>query len=253
MPMETYSLLQESLDQTIGLTALEEASDAVRSVARADCIRLLREKSGIFMSNMDRDEALAFQAALKAHHFSTSVVADRDLPVLHESFQIQRIDLKDEVLVLTDSMGRVRTRPLTDLVFLASGYINRIMCKTEWHQHLDFSRAEGRGGGMPRLVNEREYREENELEFRLDFFFWAEPNRLHAALASETAIFFQGRPVRLKTVDALNGLLSSMGNLLPPERLNSGLRVPESCGVYPGFQSYEKEIRWHFHRLKSLT
>lgn len=35
-PMETFSLLRESLDQVIGLGALEEASDAVRSVGRAD-------------------------------------------------------------------------------------------------------------------------------------------------------------------------------------------------------------------------
>ena len=168
--METFSLLQISLDQVIDRRALEDASMAV---ARADCARLQRELFGIVVSGLPHPEALAFHAELARRDFPAEVVADRDLPVLHESFQIQRIERRGEVLVLTDSMGRERVRPLTDLVFLAGGFFNRIEFKTEWHQHLDFRGADGRGGGMPKLVTEREFREENELRFRLDLFFWA--------------------------------------------------------------------------------
>lgn len=246
--METFSLLQTSLDQSIVRQSLEDASDAAPSVARADCARMQRELFGILVSRLGRDEALAFQAELKRRDFPTEVVADKDLPVLHESFQIQRIELRGEALVLTDSMGRERPRPLTDLVFLAGGFLNRIEFKTEWHQRLDFSAAEGRG--MPRLTNEREYREETELQFRLDFFFWAAPNRLHAALGKETAIFHQGKPLRLRDRAALIELMSALAKLLPPERLNAGLRDPQTGRIYPGFQRYEEEIRWHFHRLK---
>lgn len=248
--METFSLLQTSLDQTIDRASLEDASDAVRSVARADCARIQRELFGIVISNLERDEALAFQTALLKRNFPTELVADRDLPVLHESFQVQRIDHRGEVLVFTDSMGRERTRPLTDLVFLTGGFLNRIEFKTEWHQHLDFSGSEGRGGGMPRLTNEREFKEENELQFRLDFFFWAEPNRLHAVLGKETAIFHQGKPLRLKDRGGLIGMMSALAELLPPARVNSVLRAPASGRVYSNLQSYENEIRWHFHRLK---
>ena len=109
--METFSLLQESLDQSIDRQALEDASDAAPSVARADCARILRELSGIVVSRLERDEALAFQAELQRRNFPTSVVADNELPVLHESFQIQRIEIRGEVLVLTDSIGRERVRP----------------------------------------------------------------------------------------------------------------------------------------------
>jgi hypothetical protein len=45
--METFSLLQTSLDQTIDRQSMEEASVAVRSVARADCAKLQRELFGI--------------------------------------------------------------------------------------------------------------------------------------------------------------------------------------------------------------
>lgn len=247
--METFSLLQESLDQTIDRQSLEEASDAAHSVARADCARIRRELFGIVISRLDRDEALAFQAELKRRNFPTELVADKQLPVLHESFQIQRIEQRGEVLVLTDSLGRERTRPLTDLVFLSAGFINRIEFKTEWHQHLDFGGGV-RGEGMPRLVTEREFKEETELQFRLDFFFWAEPNRLHATLGKETAVFHQGKPLRLKDRAGLNGMMAALAGMLPPERMNSVLRDPAAERIYPNLQSYEKEIRWHFHRLK---
>ena len=170
--------------------------------------------------------------------------------MLHESFQIQRIEIRGEMVVLTDSMGRERIRPVSDLVFLAGGFLNRIEFKTEWHQHLEF------GGGrhaasMPKLVTEREFKEETELQFRLDFFFWSEPNRVHLALHKESAIFYQGKPMRLKDRSALEEMMAAMGNLLPPERVGSSLRDPKAGRVYPSLQRYEEEIRWHFHRLKA--
>lgn len=246
--METFSLLQTSLDQTIDRKLMEEASVAVRSVARADCAKLQRELFGIVVSRLEREEALAFQMELKRRNFPTELVADRDLPVLHESFQVQRVEVRGEVVILTDSMGREKPRHLSDLVFLAAGFFNRIEFKTEWHQHIDFSADDCRG---IRLTNEREYKEETELNFRLDFFFWAEPNRLHATLGKETAIFHQGEVVRMKNRAALDKLVSAMGTLLPPERLNTVLRSPGIPRIYPNFQSYEEEIRWHFHRLKA--
>lgn len=243
--MSTFSLLLDSPAQRISLAALEEASDVLHSLVRADCVRLHREMAGIFISGLEKDEAVAFQAALKGHGFSTTVVDDDDLPVLHESFQIQRIELKDETLVLTNSSGRVRVRMLTDLVFLAAGLVNRVECRTDWHQHLEFSGA--RGG--PMLVNERKMREDSETDLRIDFFFWSEPHRLHAVLSAETVVFFQGEPHRIKHATALREMLQELSGILPRHRLNSFLRDPSGRGAFPSLQSYEKDIRWHFHKL----
>lgn len=243
--MGTYSLLQVSLDQVIDRESLEDASDAASSIARADCAKLQRELFGIVVSGLAYDEALAFQTVLTDRDFPTEVVADHELPVLYESCQIQRIDYGDEELVLTDSMGRVRTRPLADLVFVAAGYLKHLRIKSEWRQSLEF---EGGRSGF-QLVNKRESHEELELEFRLDFFFWSEPNRLHAALANNTAIFHRGQPLRLRNGRALDDLMAAMGALLPQERLSSGLRAPATGRFYPNLHSYEEEIRWHFHRL----
>ena len=243
--METYSLLQLSLDQTIERAALEVATDAVRGITRMDCPRILRERSGILVSGLERDDALAFQAALNGHHFPTTIVSDEHLLLLHESFQIQRIEHRDDVLLLTDSIGRMRTKELSDLVFLAAGFLGRIEFKSETQLKFN-SRSDGEG---PMFITERETHEETTTEFRLDFFFTEPPNRLHALLGKETAIFHQGQPVRLKNQAAMDELLAAMGQLLPPDRLNSVLRDPASAGIYPNSHCYEKEIRWHFHRL----
>lgn len=246
--METFSLLFKSLDQTITRESLEEASDAAASVARADCPRLLRENSGILVSRLPGDEAHAFQASLAGRGFETEVVADSALPVLHETYQIQRVETRDEVLVLTDSMGRERVRPLTDLVFLAAGFLNRIEFKTEVRERLEY----GTGyKGMPQVVTHREVKEETEQIFRMDFFFWAEPNRFHLLLTNETSIFHQGAPIRMKLRVAIERMMSDLAKLLPPERLNRPMRDPLQPRVYPSLASYENEIRWHFQRLKS--
>jgi hypothetical protein len=243
--METYSLLQLDLDQTIERAALEDATDAVRSIARMDCPRILRERSGILVSGLEREDALAFQGALNRHHFPTTVVNDTHLPLLHESFQIQRIEHRDEVLVFTDSMGRERTKYLSDLVFMAAGFMGRVEFKSETHVKLN-PRTDGEG---PMFITERETHEETATEFRLDFFFTESPHRLNALLCSETAIFHQGQPVRMRNQAAMDGLLAAMARLLPEERLNSVLCDPASARIYPNCHCYEKEIRWHFHRL----
>lgn len=246
--METFSLLLKSLDQTITRGMLEEASDAAHSVARADCPRLLRENSGILVSRLPRDEAHAFQAALAGRGFETEIVADAALPVLHETYQIQRVETREEALVLTDSLGRERVRPLTDLVFLAAGFLNRIEFKTEVHERLEY----GTGyKGMPQVVTHREFKEETEQIFRMDFFFWAEPNRFHLVLTNETSILHQGAPIRMKLRGPIERMMSDLANLLPPERLNRPMRDPLQPRVYPSLASYENEIRWHFHRLKA--
>jgi hypothetical protein len=252
--METFSLLQQSLDQNIDRTSLEDASDAAASVARADCARLHREMHGILVSGLPREEALAFQAALKAMDFPTDLVADGRLPVLHESFQIQRISRREEILDLADSMGRSRIHPLADLVFLAAGYIKRIEFKTTWNQHLDFGgKRHEMSRGLPGYVTEREFKEETELEFRIDFFFCSSPHRVHAALGKENVIFHQDTPLRLKNDSAIQAMLTSLSPLLPAERMSTCMRDPSLAKVYPNHLSYEKEIRWHFHRIATAS
>lgn len=242
--METYSLLQIHLDQTIERAALEDATDGVRSIARIDCPRILQERSGILVSGLERDDALAFQAALKRHHFPTTVVNDNQLPLLHESFQIQRIDHRDEILLLTDSMGRVRTKHLSDLVFMAAGFMGRVEFKSGNYVEVN----PRRDCESHMYLTEREIHEETATEFRLDFFFNEAPHRLNALLGAETSIFHQGKPVRMKNQAAMDELLAAMARLVPQERLNSVLRDPASAPIYPNSHCYEKEIRWHFHR-----
>jgi hypothetical protein len=212
--MSTYSLLQVSLDQRIDRRALEEASTVAGSVARADCARMERDLFGILISGLPLAEASAFQAELRRWDFPTDVVADAALPQLHEPFTVQAVELIGEVLVFADAMGRKQTRPLTDLVFMAGGFVAQ-----------------------------------TGVEFRLDFFFWASPNRLRLAVNEMTMFFYQGRRIRLRDPAGIHAMIDELLGLLPPERLNQGLKNHNQPFLYPARTSYEEELRWHFFHL----
>ena len=247
--MSTYSLLQVSLDQTIDRESLEDASVVVRSVARGDCAKLHRELFGILISGLAKEDAVTFQVELKRRNFLTEVVADCDLPHLHEPFTVQRFEVKGEVLLFTDFMGRIQTRPLTDLVFLAGGFLKHLELKSDWE--LRVSPSKSMRGGAASLEIEKHSWEEHELEFNLDFFFWAAPNRLRLALSRNTAIFYQGQPLRLRDTDSLLQMMADLRTCLPAERINDGLKRHDALPRYPSIHCYEEEIRWHFHRLKA--
>ncbi len=244
--MPSYSLLQVSLDQTIDRESLEEASNTVNSIARADCAVMQRDLFGILRSGLTMDDAKAFQAALKRFQFQTDIVADEEIPVLHEAFTIQRIDLMKDKLVFTDMMGREQVRPIEDLVFVAGGFLTHGKVKSFF--------AEGSIGSLELRTQhshvERRYAEEIVPEFRLDFFFWSSPNRLRASVSSESMMFFRERPLRLRDTALLLGAMMDLAELLPGERVGSGLKRKDTKNFYPSLRSYEEEIRWHFYRLK---
>jgi hypothetical protein len=244
--MNHFSLLQLSLDQKIERRAFEDASDSVPSVARADCAMLHRHLYGIVASNLPEQDARAFQAELAQRDFPTLVVPDRELPLLEDSFQIQQIEVREQNLVLTDSMGHPRIRPVAELVFLAAGAVSRLHFKSGWNQHLD-SGIESHGAA--RLVTEHELYEKSEIEFRLDFFFSTRPERQHASASAESIIIYQGTPLSLRDSDGLRALTTAMAELLPPERLSPLFHHPGFHPHYPTLRDYQNEIRWHFHRL----
>lgn len=246
--MYTFSLLQLSLDQKIDRRDLEDASLSVTSVSRPDCAMLHRQLYGIVVSNLPENEAMAFQAELLQRDFPTILVPDSELPLLPDSFQIQRIELRDENLVFTDSIGRSRIRPVAELEFLAAGVVSRLHFKSVWNQHLDFGIE---STGAARLVTEHEMYEESEMEFRLDFFFNTSPERQHASACAVSTICYQDTLLRLPDTDGLRGLATDMGRLLPAERLSSYFRNPASHPAYRTLRNYQNEIRWHLHGLET--
>lgn len=235
--MVTYSLLQVSLDQTISREDLEDASVSVPSVARGDCAFMVRDLFGVLVSHLPLDEAQTFQTELKRRGFPTDVVADRDLPTLHEAFTVQKIELQGDVLSFTDTLGRVQTRPREGLVFVAGGFLTQSRIR---HSLVAMGDAE----------TDRPESQNAVPEFRLDFFFWSAPHRLRASISSESMMFFQKRPMRLRDTALLMGAMMDLQELLPRERVGAGLRRPDTQIFYPSLKSYEEEIRWHFYRLK---
>jgi hypothetical protein len=246
--MNTFSLLQLSLDQKIDRRDFEDASLAVTSVSRPDCAMLHRQLYGIVISNLPEDEALAFQAELSKRDFPTLMVPDEELPLLPDSFHIQRIELKEDDLIFTDSLGHSRIRPLADLEFLAAGMVSRLRFKSEWNQHLD-SGIEMTGAA--KLVTEHELYEESEMEFRLDFFFSTSPERQHASASAESTIHHGDTILRLRDMQGLCELAVEMAALLPAERLSSFFQDPESHPSYRTLRNYQNEIRWYLHGVET--
>lgn len=249
--MSGYSILQVRLDQTISLAALEEASEAATSIVRADATSMHRDLFGIVVSRLPLAEAEGYQAELKRHGFLTDLVADEEIPSLHEPFTVQRIDLGDGELLFTDMIGREQRRGMADLVFVAGGFLNEKKTKSKVISAPGIFSPRASSGEWQPATNEREYSQHDSRSFRLDFFFTQAPNRLRASVSAETMMFFRGRPLRLRDTALLLGAMMDVRELLPESRLSRGLFAADTQTFYPAFRSYEEEIRWHFYRLKS--
>lgn len=85
--------------------------------------------------------------------------------------------------------------------------------------------------------------------FRVDLFFSNEPHRISLEMDRESVITYGGRPIRIKNRTELTVLLVDLASLLPPDRMNRGLRELSTETLYPSLQTYEEEIRWSIHRL----
>ncbi len=246
--MTTFSLLQTSLRQSISREALEAAAADVPSVALADCAGIQRNLFGIVVSGLPLDEATTFQSALKRHQFSTELVEDSALPVLHDPFTVQRVEISESSLIFTDTMGRSQSRPLDELVFVAGGFLTRERLKTM--TVLESGNPRGPRDSQHHARLETVHRVEPLQEFRLDFFFSSAPHRLRAVVSSENTLFFHERPLRLRDTVLLLGAMMDLVELLPPDRTGEGLKQSATTTYYPSLRSYEEEIRWHFHGFR---
>jgi len=243
----TYSLLLQSLEPKPTRQELEEISQSVPAIAKADCRFLLEDWYGIVVSRVDSETANEFQAALRKHGIPSDVVADHDIPALHNDFRCQRIRIHPQSLLLSDVMGRTYERDRNDLVFVAAGAVEKQRMVSDYELELE-TRYTG-DGSYTVPVNKRIHRFEKKSYFRADLFFSASPNRLSLELENDSVIFYMDRPVRLKTPLDLKVLMVDLHALLPPERMNRSLRNLSIDQVYPTMHAYEEELRWAFYRL----
>ena len=247
--MPTYSLLQESLEQTIALDSLQDATSVIRSVTKVDCAAMHRDLFGVLVSGLSHPEALAFQAELARRNFPTRIADDRDLPMLHESFGIQRMNLADDKLYFTSSAGRTEVRELKELVFVSAGFLSEQRWVAGSEMIWDPVRV-SRWGVDVNLNYDREELLKKFPVFQMDFFFWSKPNRLQMRVSDKSIGFFQDEPLRLKNPAGFVAMMGKIAQLLPEERLNRGISKRMAPFGYPSRKSYEEEIRWHFNRLK---
>ncbi len=242
-----FSLLLHALEPKPDRKALEEITVDVASVARADAAEILRGWFGIVSSGLSIEDATAFQAGLRTLGCETDMVLDGDIPTLHHDFRCHLIDLTAESVILTTAMNRRQERGRSEFVFAAAGIVERERPVSDYEMQTQVRYIEGAAytSQVPTRVSktvEKDY-------FRIDLFFSHEPHRISLEMDKDSVITYGGRPIRMKNRTELTVLLADLKSLLPPERMNRGLRELSTEPLYPSLQTYEEEIRWAFHRL----
>jgi hypothetical protein len=243
-----YALLQRSLDQTISRADMEAASLAVKSVARADCARLQRELFGIVVDNLSREDALAFQAALRQRNFDTELVKTDELPRLPDAVRGFALRIEPDALVSVDMYQRERRFGWESFVFAAAGFLQRLRPRP--HRNMEWV-LEPRGKTMRKsLQMVTEQRLTPTPEFRLDCFFAVEPFRLQWVLSGESLLTVDNQRLSLRSRPQLRSLMARL-RFLPAERLNLGIHkaTGDEEFEYPSLRAFEEEIIWSFYRL----
>jgi hypothetical protein len=242
-----FSLLLHSLDPKPERKALEEITVNVPCVARADAAGILRSWFGIVSSDLSYEDAKAFQVGLRSLGCETDIVPDGDVPALHPDFRCHLIELTAESIILTNAMNRRQERRTDEFVFAAAGLFQRERPVSDFEIQTEVRYMQG--GAYTSQVPKRVTKSVEKGYFRIDLFFAQEPHRISLEMDRESVITYGGRPLRMKNRTELTVLLADLGSLLPPERMNRGLRELSTEALYPSLQTYEEEIRWAFYRL----
>ena len=243
----SFSLLLHALEPKPDRKALEEITVDVPSVARADAATILRGWFGIVSSGLPFEDAQAFQSGLRTLGCETDIVADGDIPALHPDFRCHLIDLTAESLILTTAMNRRQERGRDEFVFAAAGIVERERPVSDYEMQTEVRFFEG--GAYTTQVPTRVTKFVEMDYFRIDLFFSREPHRISLEMDKDSVITYGGRPLRMKNRTELTVLLADLFSLLPPDRMNRGLRELSTQALYPSLQTYEEEIRWAFYRL----
>jgi len=243
----SFSLLLHALEPKPDRKALEEITVEVPSIARADAAGILRGWFGIVSSGLSLEDAQAFHAGLRTLGCETDIVPDGDIPSLHQDFRCHLIDLTAETLILTNAMNCRQERGRDEFVFAAAGIVERERPVSDYEMQTEVRYFEG--GAYTTQVPTRVSKTVEKDYFRIDLFFSNEPHRISLEMDRDSVITYGGRPIRMKNRTELTVLLADLGSLLPPERMNRGLRELSTETLYPSLQAYEEEIRWSFHRL----
>jgi hypothetical protein len=243
----SHSLLLHSLEPKPDRKALEEITVDVASIARADAAGILRGWFGIVSSGLSLEDAQAFQAGLRTLGCETDIVLDGDVPSLHHDFRCHLIELTGESIILATAMNRRQERGRGEFVFAAAGIVERERAVSDYEMQTQVRYFEG--GAYTTQVPTRVSKTVEKDYFRIDLFFSNEPHRISLEMDDMSVITYGGRPIRMKNRTELTVLMADLNSLLPPDRMNRGLRELSTETLYPSLQTYEEEIRWAFHRL----
>jgi len=245
-----FAVLQLSLDQAIPLETLKQAVMATRSLSKPDCTLLERELFGIVAGNLEQDEAVGMQAALRERGIETEVVDEADLPTLAPPRRAQAFRLLPTGLQVIEYTGQEPVFDQAAFVFAMAGHVRHL--KNLPFQKLEWVVTPGPRGSVSRKVEAvTDHRLEDVPEFRLEFYFACEPYRLQWILDDHSVLRANDEVIKFRDRERIDALLAMLANTLPAERVGQGIRRAHSGEelIYPSVRAFEEEIVWSFYRL----
>jgi len=96
----------------------------VPGYTEADAVRLAREAHGILIKNLDGPKAIALQLAFRSTGVETAVVPAARLQLVDAKFT-RRIELADDVLRISDPLGRPVSVPWAHVTLIAVGAVRQ--------------------------------------------------------------------------------------------------------------------------------
>ena len=90
----------------------------------ADALRLARETHGMLLKNLDSPKAIALQLAFRSAGVETAVVSADKLRLVDAKFT-RRIEVTDEVLRISDPLGRLVPVPWAHVALIAAGAVRQ--------------------------------------------------------------------------------------------------------------------------------
>lgn len=217
----------------------------------ADALRLARETYGVLLRNLDGPKAVALQLAFRSTDVATAVVPAEQLRLVDAKFT-RRLELADDVLRISDPIGRPVSVPWTHIALIAVGAVRQydIAQTVTYEQQRGYSPVQGVHQELVRDV--RTSLHEN-LPWLIEIFLTGGAMRFQAEGAQLAwGYLFKHAPPEL--LPRLVGLVQLLAHRAPQAMLNRGalaLRDGGDGGItYASRPAFADESAWLFWRTR---
>ncbi|HZV36160.1 MAG TPA: hypothetical protein VFB72_16405 [Verrucomicrobiae bacterium] len=119
----SYTVVQQTLDLP-SAEQVKRAFGSVEGLTKMDAEALSKQPFGILAKFDEESMAEALKDALIKEGVPAEVVDEANLPELPQPYHLNRLDFSPDALLITDTIGRIKEVPWTDVLIVAAGKVN---------------------------------------------------------------------------------------------------------------------------------